>query len=280
MAQPLILLADDSEDFLNFAEEYLKNNGYRVERATTPGEAKSKLETMPLALAFIDCRMLRNTDPRDDSGIRVAIDTINTSSAHKIILTGVDDTDPSYLQYLNLARSPRGRDGRVRPDGRPAVVNFIQKKHGLPILLDVIKETLNGASIFISYVSEDRARVDELYAQLESAGFSPWIDHKDIVSGDKWADAIECAVAEKDFCLVCISHQFNSKRSHQNNEVELALERQKLMRQQDIYLIPLMLEDCEIGHTKLKRIQRVDFFAPDGFNRLVQALREGMMRRY
>lgn len=94
MAQPLILLADDDEDFLSLAEEYLKDNGYRVVRATTPGEAKAMLETMPLALAFIDCRMLRNTDSQDDSGIGVAIDTINTSSAHKIILTGVDARDP------------------------------------------------------------------------------------------------------------------------------------------------------------------------------------------
>jgi CheY-like chemotaxis protein len=280
MAEPLILLADDDMDFLSLAEEYLTGNGYRVECATTPGEAKAKLETMPLALAFIDCRLLDNTDSKDSSGINVAIETINTSATYKIILTGVDDREPSYNEYMRLAMKPRDRDGRDRPGGRPAVVDFIQKKHGLPKMLDVIRNTLSGASLFLSYVSEDRARVTELYAQLESAGYSPWIDHKDIVKGEVWADAIERAVNAKDFCLVCISNQFNSKRGYQHKEVRLALERLEFMREQDIYLIPLMLENCEIENSKLKKLQRVDLFEPDGFNSLVQALKEGMMRRY
>jgi CheY-like chemotaxis protein len=280
MAEPLILLADDDEDFLSLAEEYLKSNGYRVECATTPEDAKAKLELMPLALAFIDCRLLRNTDPHDNSGIHVAIETMTTSSTHKIILTGVDDREPAYNEYMKLAMKPRDRDGRVRAGGRPAVVDFIQKKHGLPKMLDVIRDTLSGASLFMSYVSEDRTRVTELYAQLESAGYSPWIDHKDIVKGENWADAIESAVNQKDFCLVCISNQFNRKQGYQNKEVRLALERLEYMREHDIYLIPLMLENCEIENSKLKKLQRVDLFEPDGFNSLVHSLREGMMRRY
>ena len=281
MPEPLILLADDDVDFLSLAEEYLKDNGYRVERATTPDDAKTKLETMPLALAFIDCRLLRNTDSLDDSGIHVAIDTFATSSTHKIILTGVDETDPSYNRYMSLAMAPRGRDGRVRPDGRPAVVNFMQKKQGLPKMLDVIRDTLSGASLFMSYVSEDRTAVLALHEQLESAGFSPWIDVKDIRPGEDWGMAIERGVEGTDFCLVCISERFNLKRGYQNNEVRLAIKRlDERMRIDDIYIIPVRLEDCEIDHSRLKKLHRADLFERNGFNKLVQALRDGMMLRY
>ena len=47
----------------------------------------------------------------------------------------------------------------------------------------------------------------------------------------------------------------------------------------DIYLIPGRLEDCEIQDEKLTQLQWVDLFRPDGVHDLVAAIQAGVVRR-
>jgi hypothetical protein len=40
--------------------------------------------------------------------------------------------------------------------------------------------------IFLSYTRADQAHVERLYQQLRQAGFTPWMDTKDLLLGQKF----------------------------------------------------------------------------------------------
>src|SRR3954451_9493749 len=48
--------------------------------------------------------------------------------------------------------------------------------------------------VFIAYVREDVALAARLYRDLESAGFSPWMDVRKLLAGQNWPRAIEAAI--------------------------------------------------------------------------------------
>ena len=60
----------------------------------------------------------------------------------------------------------------------------------------------NGKAIFISYSHEDRAFVNRLRADLQSADFNLWIDRKDLKVGQSnWQREIRRALSAADFVL-------------------------------------------------------------------------------
>jgi len=132
--------------------------------------------------------------------------------------------------------------------------------------------------IFLSYARVDAQKVEKLYQQLSSAGFKPWMDIKDILPGEDWQAAIDKALHKADFFLACLSSSSVNKRGIIQKEIKNALDIWQGMLSNDIYLIPVRLEDCAMPDS-LRRFQRVDLFQPDGWPRLRKAIQEGMARR-
>ncbi len=133
-------------------------------------------------------------------------------------------------------------------------------------------------SLFLSYASEDFDRVSQLYEQLQSGGIQPWMDKKDIVGGEDWERSIWRAARAADFFVVCLTEKATIKRGFLQREIKRALTIWEEKLQDDIFLIPVRLEDCLVPES-LNRFQRVDLFTPDGFERLLNALRIGAERR-
>lgn len=131
--------------------------------------------------------------------------------------------------------------------------------------------------VFISYASEDFNRVEPLYEKLLEARFEPWIDKKNIVPGEKWEQSIWRAVRRADFFLVCISNKSVSKRGFLQREVRRALTIWREKLEEDIYLIPVRLENCEVPEN-LSEFQWVNLFEENGFESLVTALYKGTER--
>ena len=132
--------------------------------------------------------------------------------------------------------------------------------------------------IFLNYAQEDRQKVESLYQQLSDAGFSPWMDTKNILPGEKWQLSIQHALQQSQFFLACLSVTSVIKRSYLRRELREALEKRQEMLDSDIYLIPVRLEECEIPE-ELREHQWVDLFAEDGWTRLAEALQVGIERR-
>jgi hypothetical protein len=132
--------------------------------------------------------------------------------------------------------------------------------------------------IFLSYAREDEEKVEELYQKLSKTGFKPWMAQKDILPGERWESSIRRAVRRSDFFLMCLSANSASKRGWIQREIRQALDLWQEKLEEDIYLIPVRLEDCEAPES-LRDFQWVNLFEEDGWTRLVEAIQVGMERR-
>jgi len=132
--------------------------------------------------------------------------------------------------------------------------------------------------IFISYVQEDKEKVENLYQKLSDAGFKPWMDTKDVLPGELWKPSTYKAIQHSDFFLVCLSANSVNKRGVIQKEIRHALDIWQEMLEDDIYLIPVRLEDCEVPE-RLREFQWVNLFEEDGWIRLVEAIHVGIERR-
>ena len=79
---------------------------------------------------------------------------------------------------------------------------------------------------FISYVAEDKARVDKLCRVLEVAGVPYWRDRQSLGPGDMWKAKIREAIRSDSMVfLACFSAQSRAKeKSFMNDELWLAVE--------------------------------------------------------
>ena len=134
-----------------------------------------------------------------------------------------------------------------------------------------------SAKLFLSYAREDEQKVEELYQELSDAGFEPWMAKKDIVAGEEWASCIREAIDDSDFFLVCLSTNSFKKRGWVQREMKQALDLWQDKLEDDIYLIPVRLEECKAPKS-LRKFQWVNLFEEDGWSRLVKAIQEGTER--
>ena len=133
------------------------------------------------------------------------------------------------------------------------------------------------AELFLSYARVDEERVVEVYDKLWES-YSPWMDVRDLLPGEPFEVKIGQAIERADFFLAFLSQNSVDRRGLLRKELRQALEKWKGMLEDDIYLIPVRLEQCEIPN-ELGGFQVLDLFAPDGWNRLDSAIRSGMNKR-
>ncbi len=131
--------------------------------------------------------------------------------------------------------------------------------------------------IFLSYGRPDNSQVEELYELLVEKGFSPWMDSKNLLPGERWKLAITDQIEKCDFFLACISPRSVDRRGILQEELRTALELSRQKLNTDIFLIPIRLENCDIPK-ELAQFQYVDLFQNDGFQKLVKAIRAGFKR--
>jgi len=129
--------------------------------------------------------------------------------------------------------------------------------------------------IFLSYSRKDVGTVNDLYEKLKSYGFSPWQDHRDILPGQDWMEAIRKAIREAPFFLACMSTHSVSHRGVIQREIREALDVLQEKLDEDIFLIPVRLEECQVP-PKLARLQWVDYYQSGGFEKILAALRKGL----
>jgi hypothetical protein len=132
-------------------------------------------------------------------------------------------------------------------------------------------------TIFLSYAREDRTRVEKIYDSLCAEGFVPWMDTRDIQGGEKWSSVIGRAIREADFMLVFVSRNSLSKSGFVQREIKFALETLSERPADDIFLVPVRLEDSDVPDA-LKPFHYVDIFESEGWQSLLRALKSGLQR--
>ncbi len=128
--------------------------------------------------------------------------------------------------------------------------------------------------VFLAYAEEDRAEVRRLYSALHNAGFEPWMDQEKLLPGQNWPRAIERAIDLSEFFIGCFSRRSAAKRGYFQCELEYALGVASRVPSEEIFFVPLRLDECEVPRQIAMKMQYVDLF-PDwerGVGELLKAM--------
>ena len=114
------------------------------------------------------------------------------------------------------------------------------------------------ATIFTSYARTDVEVVRGIYEALLSKNSRPWMDVYSIKGGENWLRAITKAIHECEIFLAVLSNNSVSRRGVIQQELKTALDKWERMLPDDIYIIPIRLNDCPIPDL-LKHIQVLEW---------------------
>jgi hypothetical protein len=131
--------------------------------------------------------------------------------------------------------------------------------------------------VFIAYGKEDMEQAERLYEDLQLQGFRPWMDTRKLLPGQNWPRAIENAIEISDFFVACFSTRSVRKRGGFQAEIRYALACARRVPLDDIFLIPVRLDDCRVPGSIQREWQYIDLF-PDrdaGIRKLLATMRAG-----
>jgi hypothetical protein len=135
--------------------------------------------------------------------------------------------------------------------------------------------------IFIAYVMEDKRAAGRLYEALTESGFSPWLDKRKLLPGQNWPRAIESAIETSDFFLPCFSKHSVMKKGGFQAEIRYAMDCARLVPLDEIFIVPVRLDACEVPQSIQRQLQYIDLF-PDwdrGLQRVLRIVESQMATR-
>ena len=151
-----------------------------------------------------------------------------------------DDWKKQFRHYYSLKKNAGSNeeefDKRVREILDEAILTSIRKREEAP----------QYHTAFISYSHQDKKFAFWLYDNLRSHGIRCWLDHKELVAGDKIHSKVEQAIQERDKILLCASkHSLSSWWV--DNEINSAIAKEQLLWKkygaETLTLIPLNLDN-------------------------------------
>ena len=133
---------------------------------------------------------------------------------------------------------------------------------------------MNRPRVFIAYATEDVVIAERLFQELRTRGYAPWLDRRKLLPGQNWPRGIEDAIASADFFIACFSTRSVRKRGGFQTEVRYAIECANRVPIDEVFLVPVRLDDCRVPVRIQRETQYVDLF-PDfeaGLDRVVAAI--------
>jgi TIR domain-containing protein len=132
--------------------------------------------------------------------------------------------------------------------------------------------------IFLSYAHEDHDRVKKVYDRLRKNNCDLFFDKKSIVGGEQWSLRVREEIKESNFFAVFLSQNSVAKSGYLNREIKEALEHWEEHVKDDIFIIPLRIEECKTP-SELARFQRIDLHKRNWWAKLNDAIQVGIKRR-
>ena len=133
--------------------------------------------------------------------------------------------------------------------------------------------------VFIAYVKEDQEAAERLYSAMDLSGFRPWMDVRKLLPGQNWPRAIESAIENADFFVAWYSQRSVNKRGGFQAEIRYALDCARRVPLDEIFLVPVRLDECKVPRSIQRETQFIDLF-PDwerGVRELV-GMKKGRMQ--
>jgi hypothetical protein len=128
---------------------------------------------------------------------------------------------------------------------------------------------VKAQSIFLAYGHHDRDAARSIYALLRGAGFPVWMDEQDLLPGQFWHGEVDKAIQRSDLTVVLVSANVDPDKGFWSKELEIIL--RKSNERGGRTIIPVRLDRSKPPDS-LRHLQWVDYFEPDGPERLVQTI--------
>jgi hypothetical protein len=127
--------------------------------------------------------------------------------------------------------------------------------------------------VFLCHSSGDKPAVRDLARRLRDDGFEPWLDEQALLPGQDWAYEIPKAVRLCQVFAVCLSPASIGKEGYLQKEIKYGLDLVDEKPEGTIFIIPVKLQECELPE-RLSRWQAANLYEANGYQRLIQVLRE------
>lgn len=132
--------------------------------------------------------------------------------------------------------------------------------------------------VFLCHSHADRSTVHNLYLRLKKSHVQPWLDKENLLGGHNWAHEIHTAILRSDVVIVCLSAEFDKEKGFRHQELKIALRKARVLPKKDIFIIPVRFEKCSMPDS-IRHLHRVDLFEADGYQKLIQSLRQRMQMK-
>lgn len=127
--------------------------------------------------------------------------------------------------------------------------------------------------IFLCHAHEDKGYVLNIYDQLVKLGFDPWLDQKDILPGELWDNVTKIALQNSRIIILFFSNVSIQKKGYVQKEFKLAWEILQETPENQIYVIPVKIDDCVIPYS-YQHIQHVNLYEKGGFQKVITVLEQ------
>jgi hypothetical protein len=129
--------------------------------------------------------------------------------------------------------------------------------------------------IFLSYANPDQEKVITFYEALENEGFNLWLDCRKIKPGQNWDFEIKRAFEKSSLVIAFLSNYSVKRRGYVQRELKMALDKLNEKLIDDIYIIPVVLDDITIPD-QLKTIQCIRASNPQCISQVTDSLKYQM----
>lgn len=126
--------------------------------------------------------------------------------------------------------------------------------------------------VFISYAKEDGKEAARFYDDLTSQGVRAWIDMRQLNPGENWDLGIRKAIRECSYVIVLLSGRSVGKRGYVQKEIREALDIAETIPDDQVFIIPVRLEPCEVPE-RLTKLQWCDAFVREERQKLFNFLK-------
>jgi hypothetical protein len=125
----------------------------------------------------------------------------------------------------------------------------------------------------LCHSKHDKERVRELYIALKQhAEIEPWFDEESLLPGQTWELEIVKAVKNSHCVIACLTKHSISNSGYVHKELAFALDMAARQPEDQIFLIPVKLEPCDVPE-RLSRYHSVALDQAGGYELLLKALR-------
>lgn len=114
--------------------------------------------------------------------------------------------------------------------------------------------------VFLSYAREDSQAASKIYNALKHLEIEIWMDKVSISPGERWKSTIKNAIRNSRYFIALLSKNSVSKKGFVQKELKIALEVLDEYPNNEIFVIPLRLDDCAPSYEKLYELNWVDLF--------------------